>query len=52
LREVSDVLVLAPPLSAGTRHLPGTESLATMRPGAFLVNAGRAPVAGEEPYCW
>ncbi|MGO9221336.1 MAG: hypothetical protein ACLP5E_26780 [Streptosporangiaceae bacterium] len=35
LREVSDVVVLALPPIAGTRHLPGAGALAAMRPGAF-----------------
>lgn len=48
LREVSDVVVLALPLSAGPRHLLGAEALAAMRPGAFLVNVGRGSVVDEE----
>ncbi len=48
LREVSDVVVLALPLTAGTRHLLGAQALATMRPGAFLVNIGRGSVVDEE----
>ena len=48
LREVSDVVVLALPLTADTRHLLGAEALATMRPGAFLVNVGRGSVVDED----
>ncbi len=48
LREVSDVVVLALPLSAGTRHLLDAEALAVMRPGAFLVNVGRGSVVDED----
>jgi phosphoglycerate dehydrogenase-like enzyme len=36
-----DMLVLALPLSAQTRHLIGQAELALMRPHAFLVNIGR-----------
>jgi phosphonate dehydrogenase len=48
LREVSDVVVLALPLTGDTRHLLGAEALATMRPGAFLVNVGRGSVVDED----
>jgi phosphonate dehydrogenase len=48
LREVSDVVVLALPLTGETRHLLGAEALATMRPGAFLVNVGRGSVVDED----
>jgi phosphonate dehydrogenase len=48
LLEVSDVVVLALPLTAETRHLLGAEALAAMRPGAFLVNVGRGSVVDED----
>lgn len=48
LREVSDVVVLALPLTGETRHLLGAEALAAMRPGAFLVNVGRGSVVDED----
>ncbi|MDX6337170.1 MAG: phosphonate dehydrogenase [Streptosporangiaceae bacterium] len=48
LLELSDVVVLALPLTAGTRHLLGAEALARMRPGAFLVNVGRGSVVDED----
>jgi phosphoglycerate dehydrogenase-like enzyme len=57
LREVSDVVVLALPPTAGTRHLLGAEAPAATRPGAFLVNVGRGSVVGavrlmgRRPYC-
>ncbi len=48
LRAVSDVMVLALPLTGETRHLLGAEALAAMRPGAFLVNVGRGSVVDED----
>lgn len=50
LREVSDVVVLSLslPLTGETRHLLGAEALATMRPGAFLVNVGRGSAVDED----
>jgi phosphonate dehydrogenase len=48
LRAVSDVMVLALPLTGETRHLLGAEALAAMRPGAFLVNVGRGLVVDED----
>jgi D-3-phosphoglycerate dehydrogenase len=38
----SDVLVLALPLAAETRNFVGTELLAAMPPGAYLISVGRA----------
>jgi D-specific alpha-keto acid dehydrogenase len=40
LRE-SDVVTLHVPLNSSTHHLIGHRELATMKPGAFLVNTGR-----------
>ncbi|MGI8448545.1 MAG: NAD(P)-dependent oxidoreductase [Streptosporangiaceae bacterium] len=48
LREVSDVVVPSLPLTGETRHLLGAEALATMRPGAFLVNVGPGSVVDED----
>jgi phosphonate dehydrogenase len=43
----SDVLILALPLTPGTRHLLDDEALATARPGLRIVNAGRGSVVDE-----
>jgi len=48
LAETSDVLVVALPLTSGTRHLISSELLRRMRPGAFIVNVGRGSVVDEE----
>ena len=39
-----DVLSLHTPLAADTRHLLGSEELAGLRPGAWLINASRGAV--------
>jgi D-specific alpha-keto acid dehydrogenase len=44
----SDVVTLHVPLDAGTRHLIGREQIATMRPGAFLVNTGRGALVDTD----
>jgi phosphonate dehydrogenase len=44
----SDVVVPLVPLTADTHHLLGREALAALRPGAFVVNAGRGSVVDEE----
>jgi phosphoglycerate dehydrogenase-like enzyme len=41
------VVSLHVPLTAETHHLLGREELATMRPGAFLVNTARASVVNQ-----
>jgi D-3-phosphoglycerate dehydrogenase len=46
LRE-SDFVVLACPLTDETRHLVNAERIATMKPGAALVNVARGPVTDE-----
>ena len=46
LRE-SDFVSLHVPLNAQTRHLISTESLAKMKPTAFLINTARGPVVDE-----
>jgi phosphonate dehydrogenase len=48
LAETSDVMVVMLPLSGETRHLVGASLLQRLRPGAFLVNAGRGSVVSEE----
>ncbi len=46
LRE-ADFLSLHVPLTSETRHLIGAAELATMKPGAFLINTSRGPVVDE-----
>jgi len=51
LRELiqsSDFLVLACPLTPQTRYLMNRETLALMKPAAWLINVGRGPVVQEE----
>jgi D-3-phosphoglycerate dehydrogenase len=47
LLQRSNVVSLHVPLTAETHHLVGREELATMRPGAFLVNTARAGVVDQ-----
>jgi lactate dehydrogenase-like 2-hydroxyacid dehydrogenase len=44
----SDVVSLHCPLTPQTHHLIGRAELASMRPGAILVNTSRGPVVDEE----
>lgn len=44
----SDVIILAVPLNDATRHLIDGPALATMRPGAYLVNVARGEVADAQ----
>lgn len=44
----ADILTLHAPLTEQTRHMIGAEALATMRPGAVLVNTCRGPLIDEE----
>jgi D-3-phosphoglycerate dehydrogenase len=51
LRELiqsSDFVVLACPLTPQTRYLMNRETLALMKPSAWLINVGRGPVVQEE----
>jgi phosphonate dehydrogenase len=48
LLAASDVVLALLPLTDATRHLINAAALATMRPGAFLVNVGRGSVVDEE----
>lgn len=48
LAEASDIVVLAVPGSAETRHLIGTHFLQTMRSSAFLINIARGDVVDEK----
>jgi gluconate 2-dehydrogenase len=43
----ADIVVIAVPGGAGTRHLIGAEALAAMRPHAHLVNIARGDVVDE-----
>jgi phosphoglycerate dehydrogenase-like enzyme len=43
----ADAVVLTSSLNDGTRHLLGREQLASMRPGALLVNLGRGGLVDE-----
>jgi glyoxylate reductase len=43
-----DVVSLSCPLSAGTRHLVDARRLASMKPGAFLINAARGGIVDEQ----
>lgn len=43
----SDFVVLTCPLTAQTRHMVNGETLALMKPGAWLVNVGRGAVVEE-----
>ncbi len=47
LLAAADVLSLHCPLTDETRHLLSTERLASMKPGAILVNAARGPIVDE-----
>ena len=44
----SDVLVLMLPLTESTLHLINKETLARIKPGAYLVNVGRGSVVDEQ----
>ncbi len=44
----SDFLSIHCPLTEQTRHLIGAQQLATMKPGAIIVNTARGPVVDEE----
>jgi glyoxylate reductase len=46
-----DVVSLHVPLSEETRHLIDAKALATMKPGAYLINTARGPLIDEEALC-
>jgi len=48
LLKESDVVSLHVPLTEKTRHLISTDSLALMKPTAFLVNTARGPIVDEK----
>lgn len=43
-----DVLTIHAPLTDATRGMIGADELARLRPGAFVINAGRAAIIDEE----
>jgi D-3-phosphoglycerate dehydrogenase len=47
LLEASDVLSLHAPLLPQTRHIINRQSLASMKPGALLINTARGPLVNE-----
>ncbi len=47
LLPATDVLVLAAPLTAETRHIADAAAFALMKPGSILVNVGRGPLVDE-----
>jgi D-3-phosphoglycerate dehydrogenase len=47
LFERSDFLVLCAPLTPDTRHVADDSSLERMRPGSYLINVSRGPLADE-----
>jgi phosphonate dehydrogenase len=47
LMVLSDIVIVALPLSAQTLHLINTDALNRMRPGARLINVGRGSVVDE-----
>lgn len=47
LLEIADVVSLHVPLTASTRHMIAAAQLASMKPGAILVNAARGGVVDE-----
>jgi phosphonate dehydrogenase len=48
LLATSDFVILAVPLTPDTLHLINTQTLARMRPGAFLINPSRGSVVDED----
>lgn len=48
LLEHSDILSLHCPLTEATRNLIDSDALASMRPGAFLINTARGPIVDED----
>ena len=44
----SDFVTLHAPLTPATRHLIGTETLALMKPTAYLINTSRGPLVDEQ----
>lgn len=43
----SDIVILALPLTADTLHMIDADAIASMKPGAYLVNPGRGSVVDE-----
>ncbi|WP_084143295.1 NAD(P)-dependent oxidoreductase [Amycolatopsis taiwanensis] len=49
LLAASDVVTVHVPLAESTVGLIGAKEIAAMRPGAYLINAGRAAIVAEQP---
>jgi D-3-phosphoglycerate dehydrogenase len=47
----ADFLVLCTPLTAATRHIANATTMATMRPGSYIVNVARGPLIDEPALC-
>jgi phosphoglycerate dehydrogenase-like enzyme len=47
LLQTADIITLHVPLTAETKHLINTESLATLKTGAILINTARGPLVDE-----
>ena len=48
LISLSDFIVLAPPLTAATRHMIGAREFAAARPTAYLINVARGEVVDQD----